>query len=96
MLGMLHERVRDTLTAETVRTVAGAVGRGDAFLLRIAERVGGQVLSNDSFQEFHGEHPWLFDEGRLVGGKPVPGVGWFFTPRSPVRGPRSRAARSAA
>jgi len=80
---------------ELVSPPAGAVGRGDAFLLRIAERVGAQVLSNDSFQEFHGEHPWLFDEGRLVGGKPVPGVGWFFMPRSPVRGPRSRAARSA-
>jgi hypothetical protein len=77
--------------AELVSPPAGAVGRGDAFLLRIAERVGAQVLSNDSFQEFHAEHPWLFDEDRLIGGKPVPGVGWIFTPRSPVRGVRSRA-----
>jgi hypothetical protein len=74
---------------ELVSPPAGAVGRGDAFVLRIAERVGGQVLSNDSFQEFHAEHPWLFDEGRLIGGKPVPGVGWIFTLRTPVRGPRS-------
>src|ERR1700692_4698723 len=80
--------------AELVSPPAGAVGRGDAFLLRVAERVGAQVLSNDSFQEFHAEHPWLFDEGRLIGGKPVPGVGWIFTPRSPVRGVRSRAALS--
>jgi hypothetical protein len=29
----------------------------------------------------------LFDEDRLVGGTPVPGVGWIFTPRRPVRGP---------
>jgi hypothetical protein len=50
------------------------------------------VLSNDSFQEFHGEHEWLFSQSRLVGGKPVPGVGWIFTPRTPVRGPRSRVA----
>ena len=50
------------------------------------------MLSNDSFQEFHGEHPWLFDDGRLIGGKPVPGVGWIFTPRIPVRGPKSRQA----
>jgi hypothetical protein len=78
--------------AELVSPPAGAVGRGDAFLLRVAERVGAQVLSNDSFQEFHAEHPWLFDEGRLIGGKPVPGVGWIFTPRSPVRGARSREA----
>ncbi len=82
--------------AEIVSPPAGAVGRGDAFLLRVAERVGAQVLSNDSFQEFHGEHPWLFREGRLIGGTPVPAVGWIFTPRSPIRGARSRAATKAA
>jgi hypothetical protein len=71
---------------------AGAIGRGDAFLLRIAERVDGTVLSNDSFQEFHGEHPWLFERGRLLGATPVPGVGFIFSPRQPVRGPRSRVA----
>ncbi len=80
---------------EIVSPPAGAIGRGDAFVLRVAERVGGQVLSNDSFQEFHGEHPWLFDEGRLIGGKPVPGAGWIFTLRNPVRGPRSRQATTA-
>ena len=79
---------------ELVSPPAGAIGRGDAFVLRVAERVGAQVLSNDSFQEFHAEHPWLFEEGRLMGGKPIPGVGWIFTLRLPVRGPRSRAATS--
>jgi hypothetical protein len=79
---------------ELVSPPAGAIGRGDAFVLRVAERVGAQVLSNDSFQEFHAEHPWLFDEGRLMGGKPIPGVGWIFTPRLPVRGQRSRLATS--
>ncbi len=64
---------------------AGAVGRGDAFILKIAERIGGVVLSNDSFQEFQDEHPWLFEPGRLIGGKPVRGVGWVFTQRQPVR-----------
>ena len=78
------------LHGELVSPPAGAIGRGDAFVLRIAERTGATVLSNDSFQEFHAEHPWLFDVGRLVGGKPVPGVGWIFSPRTPVRGPRSR------
>src|SRR5213080_3814253 len=77
---------------EVVSPPAGAIGRGDAFLLRIADKVNGTVLSNDSFQEFHGEYGWLFDEGRLIGGKPVPGVGWIFTPRTPVRGPKSREA----
>jgi hypothetical protein len=80
------------LNGELVSPPAGAVGRGDAFVLRIAERTDATVLSNDSFQEFHGEHPWLFDRGRLIGGKPVPGVGWIFTPRLPVRGPKSRQA----
>ncbi|MGQ0521124.1 MAG: NYN domain-containing protein, partial [Actinomycetota bacterium] len=75
---------------EIVSPPAGAIGRGDAFLLRVAEKVGATVLSNDSFQEFHGEHEWLFNNDRLIGGKPVPGVGWIFTPRTPVRGPKSR------
>src|SRR3954454_1544649 len=77
---------------EVVSPPAGAIGRGDAFLLRIADKVGGTVLSNDSFQEFHGEDGWLFEEDRLIGGKPVPGVGWILPPRTPVRGPKSREA----
>ena len=88
-----RETLREAmLNGEVVSPPAGAIGRGDAFVLRIAERTGAIVLSNDSFQEFHGQHPWLFDDGRLIGGKPVPGVGWIFTPRLPIRGPKSRAA----
>jgi len=75
---------------EVVSPPAGAIGRGDAFLLRIAEKISATVLSNDSFQEFHVEYPWLFDKGRLIGGKPVPGIGWIFMERSPVRGAKSR------
>jgi hypothetical protein len=77
------------LAGEIVTPPAGAVGRGDAFILKIADRINGIVLSNDSFQEFHGDYPWLFESGRLIGGKPVPGVGWVFTPRLPVRGTKS-------
>ena len=73
---------------------AGAVGRGDAFVLSIANKVGAGDLRIDSFQEFHGKYPWLFDEGRLIGGKPVPFVGWVFVDRLPVKGPVSRRARS--
>jgi hypothetical protein len=92
-----REEVREAmLNGEVISPPAGAIGRGDAFVLRIAERTGATVLSNDSFQEFHGEHPWLFDDGRLIGGKPVPGVGWIFTPRLPIRGPKSRAATAEA
>jgi hypothetical protein len=84
------------LAAELVSPPAGAIGRGDGFLLQIADRTGGAVLSNDSFQEFHGTYDWLFDTGRLLGGKPVPGVGWIFSLRTPVRGERShRAVRDA-
>jgi hypothetical protein len=81
---------------ELVAPPAGAIGRGDAFVLSIANKVGAKILSNDSFQEFHGEYPWLFDEGRLIGGKPVPFVGWVFVERLPVKGPVSRKATRAA
>jgi hypothetical protein len=59
-------------------------------VLQIADKADATVLSNDSFQEFHGQYPWLFDEGRLMGGKPVPPLGWVFLARTPVRGPKSR------
>lgn len=75
---------------ELVAPPAGAIGRGDAFVLSIANKTKGSILSNDSYQEFHGEYAWLFDEGRLIGGKPVPNVGWVFVLRTPVRGPTSR------
>ena len=77
---------------ELLTPPAGAVGRGDAFVLQIADRSGATVLSNDSFQEFHPTYEWLFSDGRLWGGKPVPGVGWVFVARVPVRGPVSRRA----
>ncbi len=77
---------------ELVTPPAGAIGRGDAFVLTIANKANADVLSNDSFQEFHGKYDWLFDEGRLIGGKPVPHVGWVFVDRNPVRGPKSRMA----
>jgi hypothetical protein len=90
------ERIRfieAALAGEIVTPPAGAVGRGDAFILKIAHRIDGVVLSNDSFQEFQDEYPWLFEVGRLIGGKPVRGVGWVFTPRVPVR--NAKVTRSA-
>lgn len=77
---------------ELVAPPAGAIGRGDAFVLSIANKAKATILSNDSFQEFHGQYAWLFEPGRLVGGKPVPHVGWVFVERLPVRGPTSRKA----
>ncbi|MBK5286977.1 MAG: hypothetical protein JJE46_00790 [Acidimicrobiia bacterium] len=78
------------IATEVVSPPAGAVGRGDGFLLQIANRTNATVVSNDSFQEFHAEYEWLFEPGRLIGGKPVPGVGWIFSLRRPVRGIVSR------
>ena len=90
-----RDAFEDALGAgELLTPPAGVIGRGDAFLLQIADRADAVVLSNDSFQEFHGQYGWLFDQGRLVGGKPVPHVGWVFMERSPVRGPLSRRSVS--
>ncbi|HET9612270.1 MAG TPA: S1 RNA-binding domain-containing protein [Acidimicrobiales bacterium] len=92
-----RKKYEDAVNAnELVTPPAGAIGRGDAFILQIARRADASILSNDSFQEFHGEYPWLFDKGRLIGGKPVPHVGWVFMDRAPVRGPTSRRAVSEA
>jgi hypothetical protein len=84
------------LNGELVTPPAGTIGRGDAFILQVAKLADADVLSNDSFQELHAEHPWLFEAGRLWGGKPVPEVGWVFVTRSPVRGVTSRRAVQAA
>ena len=75
------------LAGELVTPPAGAIGRGDAFVLQIADKASASVLSNDSFQEFHGTYDWLFEDERLIGGKPVRNVGWVFVMRAPVRGP---------
>ena len=84
------------LAGEMVTPPAGTIGRGDAFILQVARQADADILSNDSFQELHAEHPWLFEAGRLWGGKPVPAVGWVFVPRAPVRGVTSRRAVQAA
>src|SRR6476619_6164151 len=91
----VHAYEEAVLNGELVTPPAGAIGRGDAFVLQIADRANADVFSNDSFQEFHGQYPWLFDEGRLIGGKPVPFVGWVFVERLPVKGPVSRKATKA-
>ena len=83
-----------TSKGQIITPPAGVIGRGDAFILEVADRADAVILSNDSFQEFHGKYEWLFEEGRLLGGKHVPGVGWIFLARSPVRGPTSRRAVS--
>ena len=44
---------------ELVTPPAGAVGRGDGFVLMIADKVNATILSNDSYQEFHDHYKWL-------------------------------------
>lgn len=80
---------------ELVAPPAGAVGRGDGFVLTIAEKIGASILSNDSYQEFHQQYPWLFNVGRLIGGKPVPNVGWVFIERLPVRPSATKSVKKA-
>jgi hypothetical protein len=80
---------------ELVSPPAGAVGRGDGFVLTIADKVGASIVSNDSYQEFQSDYPWLFDPGRLIGGKPVPNVGWVFIDRLPVRPIASKSVKKA-
>ena len=80
---------------ELVSPPAGAVGRGDGFVLTIAKKIGATVVSNDSYQEFHQDHPWLFDGGRLMGGNPVPLVGWVFIDRLPVRPSAAKSVKKA-
>lgn len=78
---------------ELVTPPAGAVGRGDGFVLMIADKVNATIISNDSYQEFHDLYGWLFEAGRLIGGKPVPHVGWVFVDRLPVRAKTDSAPR---
>ena len=78
---------------ELVSPPAGAIGRGDAFLLRIADKTGATVLSNDSFQEFHGEHTWLvLGASRGEGGILGEGVRQALL-RDPTYGPALGVAR---
>jgi hypothetical protein len=92
-----HDAFEDAVGANRIISPpAGTIGRGDAFILEVARRADADVLSNDSFQELHAEHPWLFEGGRLWGGKPVPAVGWVFVARAPVRGVVSRKVTQAA
>ena len=76
---------------EVVSPPAGAGGRGrTGFLLQISNRTGATVVSILFFEEFHAEYEWLFEPWPTIGGKPVPGVGWIFSLRRPVRGIVSR------
>jgi hypothetical protein len=63
----------------------GSPGKADKFILKMATSKSGIVISNDSYKEFQGDFPWLFDEGRLYGHTYHEVLGWEFTIRHPVR-----------
>jgi hypothetical protein len=63
----------------------GSPGKADKFILNMATSKSGIVISNDSYKEFQGDFPWLFDEGRLYGHTYHEVLGWEFTVRHPVR-----------
>ena len=53
---------RSALQHSFIVTPAGTVGRGDRSSSR-SPTGRATVLSNDSFQEFHGDYKWLFEQG---------------------------------
>jgi hypothetical protein len=63
----------------------GSPGKADKFILNSATSKSGIVISNDSYKEFQGDFPWLFDEGRLYGHTYHEALGWDFSVRHPVR-----------
>jgi ethanolamine utilization protein EutP (predicted NTPase) len=63
----------------------GSPGKADKFILKMATSKSGIVISNDSYKEFQGDFPWLFDEGRLYGHTYHEVLGWEFSVRHPVR-----------
>jgi hypothetical protein len=62
----------------------GTPGKADSFILNLARRQEGIVVSNDSYREFLDDNQWLFSTGRLYGHTYVPTVGWQFSERYPV------------
>jgi hypothetical protein len=63
----------------------GTPGKADKFILKMATAKSGIVISNDSYKEFQGDFPWLFEEGRLYGHTYHEVLGWEFSARHPVR-----------
>src|SRR5262245_66478138 len=56
------------LNGELVAPPAGAIGRGDAFVLQVAVRAHADVVPDGSLLEFHGQVPCALDEGQRIGG----------------------------
>ena len=65
------------------RVPARTVGGADVYLLEIARRKNGTVISNDGFREHTDHHDWLSLSGRLLGAEEIAGE-WIFKERRPA------------
>lgn len=65
------------------RVPARTVGGADVYLLEIAHRKNGTVISNDGFREHTDHHSWLSRSGRLLGAEEIAGE-WIFKERRPT------------
>ncbi|WP_017586967.1 Hsp70 family protein [Nocardiopsis ganjiahuensis] len=75
---------REVAGGKLHRVPAGTVGGADVYLLDIARKKNGVVVSNDSFSQYTEYHSWLAGKGRLFGGTEVSGI-WAFKERRPIR-----------
>jgi energy-coupling factor transporter ATP-binding protein EcfA2 len=81
-LELLNQMMSD---GRVISVPPGTPGKADKFILKQATSRNGIVISNDSYKEFQGDFPWLFDEGRLFGHTYHDALGWEFEVRHPVR-----------
>ncbi|QUX24908.1 MULTISPECIES: Hsp70 family protein [Nocardiopsis] len=74
---------RDISEGALHRVPSRTVGGADVYLLEIARRKGGTVVSNDGFREHTDHHSWLSEPGRLLGAEEIAGM-WVFKERRPT------------
>lgn len=75
---------REVAEGRLHRVPAGTVGGADVYLLDIARKKDGVVVSNDNFSQHTEYHSWLAGKGRLFGGTEVAGM-WAFKERRLIR-----------
>jgi molecular chaperone DnaK (HSP70) len=75
---------KDLAAGAVLMPPAGLDGAGDALILAVAGQTQALVVSNDSFQEWQEQYPWI-RQGRVLGATSV-GADWFFLPRTPPQG----------
>ncbi|WP_150252389.1 Hsp70 family protein [Nocardiopsis deserti] len=75
---------REVAEGRLHRVPAGTVGGADVYLLDIARKKDGVVVSNDSFSQHTEYRSWLAGKGRVLGGTEVAGM-WAFKERRLIR-----------